>query len=55
MSQRRGPELDVDLVARSVLTLAEGAARLLLEDAERYPVERFVTFTRTALTGLLRD
>lgn len=52
--RRLGDEnLDVDLFARSVLTLAEGAARLALSDPARYPVERFLAFTRDLLAGLL--
>lgn len=55
MDRRGGAALDVDLFARSVLTLAEGAARLLLRDPERYPVERFRAFTEDLLAGLLRS
>jgi AcrR family transcriptional regulator len=54
MERRGGGALDVDLFARGVLTLAEGAARLLLEQPERYPVERFRAFTEDLLAGLLR-
>jgi AcrR family transcriptional regulator len=42
------------LPRRGVLTLAEGAARLLLEQPERYPVERFRAFTEDLLAGLVR-
>ena len=49
---RGGPLLDADLFARAVFTLAEGAARLILEDPDRWPVEHFVEFTRAALKGL---
>ena len=49
---RGGPLLDADLFARAVFTLAEGAARLILEDPDRWPVEGFVEFTRAALKGL---
>ena len=56
LHRRGGPaELDVDLFARSVLTLAEGAARLLLQDPERYPVERFEQFVRVLVGHLGRD
>ncbi len=56
LHRRGGPaELDVDLFARSVLTLAEGAARLLLHDPERYPVERFEQFVRVLVGHLGRD
>lgn len=51
---RMGESLDVDLMARSVLTLSEGAARLLLERPAAYPVERFRTFTESLLAVLGR-
>jgi len=54
LERRGGGALDVDLFARSVLTLAEGAARLLLQSPDRYPVERFRAFTEDVLAGLLR-
>lgn len=55
LQARGGPgDLDVDLFARSVQALAEDAARLLLAQPERYPVERFVEFTRALLAGLRR-
>jgi hypothetical protein len=53
LERRGGPVgLDVDLFARSVQTLAEGAAQLVLADPERYPVERFTGFARSALSAL---
>lgn len=53
LERRGGPSgLDVDLFARSVQTLAEGAARLVLADPERYPLERFTAFARSALLAL---
>lgn len=52
LTRRGGPALDADLFARAVFTLAEGAARLLLEDPERWSVEQFTDFTRTALAAL---
>lgn len=52
LDRRGGPALDADLFARSVFTLAEGAARLLLQDPERWTVEHFTGFTRTALAAL---
>jgi AcrR family transcriptional regulator len=52
LSVRGGPDLDVDLFARSVMTLAEGAARLVLTDPDRWPVDRFLDFTRAALAGM---
>ena len=53
LAERGGPDVDVDLFARGVQTLSEGAARLLLEHPERYDVERFAAFTRS-LFGSLR-
>jgi AcrR family transcriptional regulator len=52
LERRGGPDLDPDLFARAVFTLAEGAARLLLADPDRWTVEAFADFTRTALAGL---
>jgi AcrR family transcriptional regulator len=52
LTRRGGPDLDADLFARAVFTLAEGAARLLLEAPDRWSVEQFTDFTRTALAGL---
>jgi AcrR family transcriptional regulator len=52
LGRRGGPDIDVDLFARAVVTLAEGAARLVLADPDRWPVDRFVAFTRTLLGGL---
>lgn len=54
MERRGGAALDVDLFARSVLALSEGAARLMLQSPERYPVERFRAFTEDLLAGLVR-
>jgi AcrR family transcriptional regulator len=54
MERRGGGALDVDLFARGVLTLAEGAARLHLARPEDYPIERFRAFTEDLLAGLLR-
>ncbi|GAC1442193.1 MAG: TetR/AcrR family transcriptional regulator [Mycobacteriales bacterium] len=54
LERRGGGALDVDLFARSVVTLAEGAARLMLQSPQRYPVERFRAFTEDVLAGLLR-
>ncbi|MCU1591088.1 MAG: hypothetical protein JWP11_2344 [Frankiales bacterium] len=54
MERRGGAALDVDLFARAVLTLAEGAARLLLQQPDSYPVERFRAFTEDLLAGLVR-
>lgn len=52
LERRGGPALDADLFARAVFTLAEGAARLLLEDPDRWTVEQFTDFTRSALASL---
>jgi AcrR family transcriptional regulator len=52
LTRRGGPALDPDLFARAVFTLAEGAARLLLADPQRWSVEDFTAFTRTALAAL---
>ena len=51
LRKRGGPTLDADLFARAVFTLAEGAALLVLEDPDRWPVQGFVDFTRAALKG----
>jgi AcrR family transcriptional regulator len=52
LTRRGGPALDPDLFARAVFTLAEGAARLLLADPERWRLEPFTDFARTALSAL---
>lgn len=54
LTRRGGPAVDPDLFARAVFTLAEGAARLLLENPERWSVEQFTDFTRTTLAALRR-
>jgi AcrR family transcriptional regulator len=55
LERRGGPAgVDVDLFARSVLTLAEGAGRLVLADPDRYPVERFGQFVRVLMGALAR-
>lgn len=48
----RAVDLDPDLFARAVFTLAEGAARLVLTDPDRWPIERFADFTRASLAAL---
>lgn len=55
LPRRGGPPVDPDLFARAVFTLAEGAARLLLVDPERWTVEHFTAFTRVALASLRPD
>lgn len=53
LERRGGPsDLDVDLFARSVQSLAEGAAQLVLADPGSYPAERFTAFARSALSAL---
>ena len=52
LPRRGGPPVDPDLFARAVFTLAEGAARLLLVDPDRWHVDQFTDFTRTALAAL---
>jgi AcrR family transcriptional regulator len=52
LERRGGPPLDPDLFARAVFTLAEGAARLLLADPQRWSVAGFTDFARTALAAL---
>ena len=53
LQRRGGPAgLDADLFARAVFTLAEGAARLLLVDPQRWRVEQFAQFTTTVLASL---
>ena len=52
LQRRGGPGLDPDLFARAVFSLAEGAARLLLEQPDRWSVEQFTDFTRAALDAM---
>jgi AcrR family transcriptional regulator len=53
LERRGGPSgLDVDLFARSVQSLAEGAAQLVLADPARYPIDRLTAFARAALSAL---
>ncbi len=55
MDRRGGPAgVDPDLFARAVFTLAEGAARLLLVDPQRWTVEQFGGFTRSVLAAMRR-
>jgi AcrR family transcriptional regulator len=54
LSRRGGPPLDPDLFARAVFTLAEGAARLLLADPQRWQLDAFTDFTRTLMASLAR-
>lgn len=52
LERRGGPALDVELFARAVVALAEGAGRLVLEDPERWTVPAFAAFARTTLSAL---
>lgn len=52
LARRGGPGLDTDLFARAVFTLAEGAARLVLADPQRWRLAAFEDFARTALAAL---
>lgn len=52
LPRRGGPAVDPDLFARAVFTLAEGAARLLLEQPDRWSVDQFTDFTRAALDAM---
>jgi AcrR family transcriptional regulator len=45
-------ELDVELFARMLVGLAEGAARMVLDEPEVWTVDRFTTFTRQMLVAL---
>jgi AcrR family transcriptional regulator len=44
--------LDVELFARMLVGLAEGAARMVLDEPEVWTVDRFTTFTRQMLGAL---
>lgn len=52
LARRGGPDVDADLFARAVFTLAEGAGRLLLEHPERWTVAELAGFARTVLSAL---
>jgi AcrR family transcriptional regulator len=45
-------ELDVELFARMLVGLAEGAARMVLDEPGVWTVDRFTTFTRQMLDAL---
>ncbi len=54
--QTRGPrELDAEMVARSILVLAEEAGRLVLTAPADFPPERVASFARDALRAVGRD
>jgi AcrR family transcriptional regulator len=46
------PPVDVELFARMLVGLAEGAARMVLDEPQVWTVERFTTFTRQMLDAL---
>ena len=52
LAARGGPLLDPDLFARAVLTLSEGAARLMLKRPEEYPLARLTAFAEATLSVL---
>jgi AcrR family transcriptional regulator len=49
---RGGPSPDPELTARTLSAVADEAARLLLTDPERYPVERLLAHARWVLAQL---
>lgn len=54
LRRRGGPDLDPELTARLVLTLAQDAARLVLNDPHGYATGRIAGFTAAALRVLAR-
>ncbi len=54
LPRRGGPDLDAELFARSVVALAEAAARLLLDEPGRFSVTSFTLHARTVLGALRR-
>lgn len=56
IERRGGPAagLDVELTAQAIMALAEGAARLVLTDAERYPPQRLSEFSASLVAGFGR-
>ncbi len=52
LPRRGGPTLDRDLFARAVFTLAEGSARMLLEQPDQRCVQEFTDFARSALKAM---
>jgi AcrR family transcriptional regulator len=53
VQRRGGPEgLDTELFAGMIQVIAEHAAALVITDPARYPVERFLEFTRTMLAAI---
>jgi AcrR family transcriptional regulator len=54
LRRRGGPDLDPELTARMILTLAQDAARLVLADPRAYSTERIAGFTTAAMALLDR-
>jgi len=52
LERRGGPDVDPELLARLILTLAQDAARLVLADPAAYPTARIEAFTAAALAAL---
>jgi AcrR family transcriptional regulator len=53
---RGGPmDVDTELTARMITALGEEAARLVLDDPERYPPERLAAFVRVLISAVSRD
>src|SRR3954451_20123648 len=52
LRRRGGPELDAELMARMILTLAEDAARMLLQEPGTTSPEQIAAFTAAALAAL---
>jgi AcrR family transcriptional regulator len=53
VERRGGPaDLDAELTAQAIMALAEGAARLVLTDPERYPPGRLSEFSAKLVKGL---
>ncbi len=46
------PRVDVELFARMLVGLAEGAARMVLDEPDSWPVQRFAVFTEQMLDAL---
>jgi AcrR family transcriptional regulator len=55
LSTRGGPEVDVEIAAQAILTLGEGAGRLVLTDPARNTPERMGAFARSVMGALSRS
>lgn len=56
LERRGGPALDVEIVARLVMSVGEDCARLILDDPERYPSQRLIGTLQSMLAaGFLGD